>query len=246
MNIRSLCYNAVAVCGAGAICVVLGAATPASASIVAPGRTLFDKSYNELVNEWTNWVLKEPVDTNPALDNDGRDCARNQQGPIWFLAATFGGLFGEDVIANRRCTIPANKAIFLSIDTFVSFAPDFLNSAPCDAIGKPLGQIRCDVNDDVPIAPNVRLKLEIDGKAIGDLFAYRVQSPPGGYALNITPGSPFNVLGIDAEVKQPAVSDGYYFFLKPFSPGTHTIRFSIDKNSDGTPDQGANYTLTVR
>jgi hypothetical protein len=245
-------YGLCSICGAAAMLFVLGATTPASATsagvaIVPPGRTLFGMSYNELVNEWTNWVLKEPVATNPALDNDGRDCARNQRGKVWFLAATFAGQFGEDAIANRDCTVPAGKAIFFAIDTFVSFAPEFLKTPPCDAIAKVIGQIRCDVNDDVRIAPKVRLTLEVDGKPVGDLFAYRVQSPPGGYALEITPGSPFNAgFGLDPGVRKPAVSDGYYYFLRPLPRGTHTIKFSADFDSDGAPDQGANYTLTVQ
>lgn len=232
--------------------VVLAATTPASATadgvaIVPPGRTLFGKSYNQLGDEWTNWVLREPLATNPATDNDGADCARNQSGKVWFLAGTFGGLFGEDVIANRTCTIPAGKAIFTAITTFVSFGPEFLNAPPCDAVKTPLGQIRCDINDDVPLQPNLGLKVVIDGKAVRDLFAYRIQSPPGGYALEITPGSPFNAgYSISPGVRTPAVSDGFYILLKPLPPGVHTISTSADFNADGIPDQGANYTLTVQ
>jgi hypothetical protein len=212
--------------------------------IVEPGHAFFGKSYNELASDWNNWLAAEPNETNPALDNDGIDCGRNQRGPVWFLAGTFGGAFGEDVIADRRCTIPAGKAIFFALAAFVSFAPDFAKDPTCVVLPGLINRIRCDVNDDVPLAPNIRLKASIDGKPVRDLFAYRVQSPPGGFVFRIAPGSPLTRF-VPAGVRKPAVADGYYLYLKPLSRGDHTLRFSADTNADGTPDLGANYRLTV-
>ena len=91
----------------GVAVAVTAASTTASAGqdvkVVAPDKTLFKKSYNELAGEWSNWVQKEPPATSPAFDPDGRFCDRNQSGKIWFLAGTFGG------VANRFCEVPAGK-----------------------------------------------------------------------------------------------------------------------------------------
>jgi hypothetical protein len=184
------------------------------------------------------------------LDEDGRDCERNQRGNVWFLAGTFGGLFDEDAIANRRCTIPHGKALFVPIIAFISFAPEFPQPQPpdvCLVLREKVEQIRCDVNDDVPIAPKVGLKVSIDGEPVGDLFAYRVQSPPGGFTFRIVPGSPFTTdpVNLPPGPRRPAVVDGYAIFLKPLSPGRHSISFSADFNLDGIPDLGANYELLV-
>jgi hypothetical protein len=37
------------------------------------------------------YLMIIPNDTSPAGDSTGKSCATNQQGPIWFLAGTFGG-----------------------------------------------------------------------------------------------------------------------------------------------------------
>jgi hypothetical protein len=51
----------------------------------------YGKSYAEWSAIWWQWLLSIPNDTSPADDSTGKSCATNQQGPIWFLAGTFGG-----------------------------------------------------------------------------------------------------------------------------------------------------------
>jgi hypothetical protein len=206
--------------------------------VVAPGQSLFGKSYNELTGEWSNWLQEEPPDSNPAFDPDGGFCDLNQKGKIWFLAGTF---FGD--IPNRICEVPAGKGIFFPIFAFVSFAPDFLGEPPCQDLVEEVDQIRCDVNDDIAIAPFVGLEVTLDGEPVPDLFAYRVQSQPGGFTFRS--GPLFEAFGIEQGDRFPAVADGYWILLKPLSPGEHTVNFSADFDTDGNPDIGANYTLMV-
>src|SRR5947209_2554061 len=66
------------------------------------------------------WALSIPKIHNPAADSTGKNCAQNQNGPVWFLAGTFGGSM------NRQCTIPVKKAIFFPVVTKeCSFAEDY-------------------------------------------------------------------------------------------------------------------------
>ncbi|MFL6197013.1 MAG: hypothetical protein ACJ75H_22700, partial [Thermoanaerobaculia bacterium] len=125
------------------------AASAADNRIVSPDQNLFGKSYAQLANEWTNWFVTEPLATHPALDPDGRFCDRNQSGKVWFLASTYEG------VVNRTCTIPSGKAIFVSVGgAFVSFGPEFPSAGdPCLQMGTALEQVRCDVTNDVPVAP---------------------------------------------------------------------------------------------
>ena len=51
----------------------------------------YGKSYAEWSAIWWQWLLSIPKDTSPAGDTTGKNCGTNQQGPIWFLAGTFGG-----------------------------------------------------------------------------------------------------------------------------------------------------------
>jgi hypothetical protein len=207
--------------------------------VVEPGQEFSGKSYNQLASEWTNWFIKEPIATNPAFDPDGRFCDRNQRGNVWFLASTFEG------IADRTCEVPAGKALFLSLGgAFVSFAPDFPAAGdPCLQMATPLEQVRCDVNNDVPVSPDISLEVTLDGVPVEDLFAFRAQSQPGGFVLRVPPSSFLTDLGLASGNRATAVADGYFLFLKPLRPGVHTRTLRMTN-----PDQsvtGVNYTLVI-
>ncbi|MFN7963494.1 MAG: hypothetical protein U0002_19695 [Thermoanaerobaculia bacterium] len=211
----------------------------ANPRVVAPGEKWAGHSYPELASAWTNWLVLEPIATNPAFDPDGSFCGLNQEGDVWFLASTFGG------VADRTCEIPAGKGIFLSLGgVFVSFAPEFPSQGdPCLALGSTVEQVRCDVNNDVPVAPNVAFSVTIDGRPLEDLTAFRAQSEPGGFTLRVPDPSFLTDLGLPAGNRHPAVADGYFLFLKPLRPGTHSLQLRMTN-----PDQsvlGVNYTLII-
>ena len=51
---------------------------------------------------------------NPLLDDTGEHSFVNQNGPVWFLAGTFG----EGKCPKRKCAIPAGKAILFPVINF--------------------------------------------------------------------------------------------------------------------------------
>lgn len=211
-----------------------------STKVVEPGQEFLGKSYNQLAGEWTNWLVAEPLATNPALDPDGRFCDRNQEGKVWFLASTFEG------VVNRTCEVPSGKAIFLSLGgVFVSFSPEFPAAGdPCLQGATEVEKVRCDVNNDVPVAPSISFEVVLDGVPVEDLFAFRAQSQPGGFTLRAPDPSFLTDLGFAAGDRAPAVADGYFLFLKPLKPGVHTLNFRLTN-----PDQsqtGVNYTLIIK
>ena len=228
------------------VAVVIGLAVTASASadtrskVVEPGQEFSDKSYSELASEWTNWLVAEPIATNPAFDPDGRFCGRNQRGKVWFLASTFEG------VVNRTCEVSADKAIFLSLGgVFVSFSPEFpAASDPCSQMATNLEKVRCDVNNDVPVAPGTSFKVTLDGEPIEDLFAFRAQSTPGGFTLRIPNPSFLTDLGIAPGNRSTAVADGYFLFLKPLRRGVHTL--SLRMTNPDQSERGVNYTLIIQ
>jgi len=233
---KKLWQSVVAVIG---LVVTAAAAADAGSRVVEPGQEFSGKSYNELAGEWTNWLVAEPIATNPAFDPDGRFCGRNQQGKVWFLASTFGG------VVDRTCEVPAGKAIFVSLGgVFISFAPEFpAADDPCSQMATGLEKVRCDVNNDVPVAPGISFQVTLDGEPVGDLFAFRAQSQPGGFTLRVPNPSFLTDLGLAAGNRTPAVADGYFLFLKPLHPGEHTLNLRMI-NPDQS-ERGVNYTLVI-
>jgi hypothetical protein len=74
-------------------------------------------TYGEWTAKWWQWGYSIPKNINPAYDDTGKNCAQKQNGPVWFLAATYGHS------VNRICNTPAGKAIlFLILNSECSFA----------------------------------------------------------------------------------------------------------------------------
>ena len=140
-----------------------------------------------------------PKNTNPAYDNTGENCAQRQEGPVWFLAGTYG------YPVERDRTIPAGKAILLPI----------LNSECSFAEFPKLKTIQDQVT---------KLIASVDGVPVPHLQEYRIQSPPFNFTLpqNI-------ILGMPANTTTQAIildlADGNWVFLKSLSTGVHKILF---------------------
>ena len=175
----------------------------------SPVFTADSKPYNLTYGEWTarwwQWGYSVPKDNNPAYDDNGKNCAQEQKGPVWFLAGTYGHP------VDRVCTIPAGKAILFPIlNSECSFA-EFPNL-------KTLSQLHTcakAIQDHVST-----LYASIDGIPIPHLQGYRIQSPPFNFTLPQN-----NILGMPANTTSQAIADGNWAFLKPLSLGTHKLMF---------------------
>lgn len=165
----------------------------------------FGLTYGDWTTRWWQWTISIPKNVNPGGDTSGKDCALKQNGPVWFLAGTFGGAAG------RTCTIPAGKAIMIP-----------LINAECDYIAKPNLKtpqqlLSCAKSENEGAAG---LDASVDGVKIPGLLAYRVQSP----LFNFTyPAN--NLNGVPAGHTQ-GISDGYWVIFKPLPVGDHTIHIA--------------------
>ena len=183
-----------------------------------PGIKHFGKSYNELTGDWYNWAVRFPLATNPIVEDGPVDCTREQKGKIWFLAGNFGGAVGEPNPSNRTCTIPKGKALFFPVINTLWWVPEDGNN---------VAEVRAIANAN--INPTTSLEVIIDGVAINDPFAYRAQSPPGGFALNFGPLLADFGFGPTPDPRDPAVADGYWILLAPLQKGAHVIQFRSSK-----------------
>lgn len=168
-----------------------------------------DKPYGLTYGQWTanfwKWVISIPQQNNPNNDPTGQKCAISQNDKVWYLAPTFGGT------AERTCTIPAGKPILFP-----------LLVGECNYLENPElkteSQLRtCAMQGN---EGSRSMEVTIDGVKLKNLENYRVQSP----SFNVT--WPENNFSSVKPGTTNAVSDGFWVFLKPLSPGKHELEFS--------------------
>lgn len=173
--------------------------------IFDPGSEPYRKPFAEWCAEWIRWALSIPKKLNPAADLTGKNCSQNQSGPVWFLAGTYGGY------ARRKCTIPAQKAIFFPlIAKECSFAEDYDLKRTVE-LRKRVGQV---------IDLVTRLELIINRVKIDNLRKYRADSDV--FDLVFPKNNVYNVPAGPTK----SVTDGYWIFLRPFPVGEHEIYFN--------------------
>ena len=184
----------------------------ADEQIIPVNTNAYGNTYGQWSARWWQWLLSIPMATNPNFDTTGANCAQKQAGPVWFLAATFGGS-----AVTRSCTVPAGKALFVPILTSIFGA----GAGDCDPTNP---GVLCNLADlrvtTAGALDSVTLTASIDDQSLANLRHQRVQSP----ALTIT--YPVGaVFGVNAGTDAPNVSDGYWLMVPPLPAGQHTIHF---------------------
>ena len=190
--------------------------------LYAPNSRPFGRTYAEWTARWWQWVLSIAKTENPLVDENGKNCANNQSGPVWFLAGTLKGP------AERSCTIPADKAILFPV----------INVEASVAEG--------DGTTDEELAARAKFEMDqitdmramISGTNVNEVKQYRIQSP----SFNVTLPTD-NVLGLPAQTTK-MISEGYWLFLKPLEPGKYDLN-SFGSCLAGRIKIGISYRLTI-
>jgi hypothetical protein len=192
-------------------------------SVFAIDSKPYGTPYAEWAGKWQQWLISVPQPLNPATDSTGKNCAQNQNGPVWFLAGTTGGS------AERTCTIPAGKAILFPV---VGSECDYASYPNVKSEPALVLCAQADVNR------AINLQATIDGVNLKQLDKYRATSP----LFSVT-YPPHNLFGSPAGQTQ-GISDGYWVFLQPLSPGKHELHFS--GLTPGNPTTGTtNFAIDV-
>ena len=162
----------------------------------------YNVTYSDWTAKWWQWMLSIPANQSPGADRTGQYCGLQQEGPVWFLAGTFGGE------QKRSWTIPEGKALFFApINGECSYAEN-----PDKKSEEDLRQCAKALQDQVKT-----IIVTIDGVKLENLDKYRIQSPL--FTVDLPKSNNF---GVEPGPTQ-AVSDGNWVFLKPLSSGNHTI-----------------------
>jgi hypothetical protein len=189
-----------------------------------------------LTARWWQWIISTPQSDNPNFDTTGADCAVGQQGPVWFLAGTFGGP------ATRACTVPAGKSFLIPVLNVLDGAVAF----DCEPT---VPGVACNVNtlrglaaaqNDAPTL----LSAQIDGVDVANVAGYRVKSPVFPTDVSATDG----IFGLPGGFYNPQVSDGYWLLIDDLAPGAHTVHIhgiASPSAPFGQTDVDVTYQLTI-
>jgi hypothetical protein len=180
-------------------------------------------SYSAWTARWWQWVLSVPLERNPLKDDRNRYYALNQSGPVWFLAGA------EQGRVHRKCTIPQNKAILIPILNYGTTLAD-------EPALKSEEELVLLANREMDVISN--LKVSLDQIELTDLQKFRVASPVFDVVL------PNNSLFGGTAGPTKGAADGYWLFLKPLSPGIHTIE-SFGSCQAGKVSIGVSYEMII-
>jgi hypothetical protein len=199
--------------------------------LYAPNANVFGMSYGEWTAAWWQYVLAYPASTGPYSDTTGTLCNLGQGGPVLFLV---GGPVNPTV---RRCTIPGGKALFLPLINV-----ECSNLEPAPFHGSNAQETRACVSSWIDGIDLRSLKLTLDGRRIGDLDDYRIQSPLYDFIIPETD----NFLGTTGPTAGSSLSDGYWVMFKHLSPGIHVIHFEASLSSGPGAGNTQNVTYVLR
>jgi hypothetical protein len=222
--------------------VVLALAAPmadAKKKVIPPSATPFGATYADWSAAWWQWVFAIPQDKNPCFDFTGDNAAMGQQGKVWFLAGTMEQDNAGEMNAERTCTIPHGRALFIPIINSEMSPPEAPDATWSDLIGMVTGFI-----DSVQTAA-----LTVDGRDIAVTEAFRVNTTPveaDAPTYTMPAGGVLEAWGV-APGTYPFYGDGYYVMLAPLSAGDHEIMIQGVAGGEGwTFATEVTYHLTVK
>jgi hypothetical protein len=190
-----------------------------------------------LTDRWWKWILSldTTLEPNPFTTTYGGDCSQLIQGNTMFLVGQAGGGGGEQPVHHGTCIVPSGTSILFPLVNSVNVdctssqnqsRPEGLCTSDMQtpAFGQPFADFREEPNEFINQVTNLEATIEVAG-VVMPLEAVRVQSPPGGFGVRLSPHNAlFGELPFDT-VSLHAVVDGYWVLLPPLSPGEYTLTF---------------------
>ncbi|HXG49639.1 MAG TPA: hypothetical protein VNO52_18605 [Methylomirabilota bacterium] len=215
---RGLLTSLVAVTALGAgFAAFAGNGNAGNPRVIPPHANAFGKSLGEWSAAWWKFGIEHPVDGNPFA-----------VGGCFDLSPHVVGFAGPLATHTLYCTVPAGKALFIAGITI-----------ECSSLEPPESGFHGDTAEEQAECARFwadhieNLSIEIDGRSVQNIGAYRVVSPQFAF----TAPDP-NILGVAGGGAGTGVADGYYVMVPPLPKGLHTtrvrgvLRFSV---AEGDP-----------
>lgn len=194
---------------------------------------LFDKNarpcgitYKDWTILWWKWLLGIPSSTNPAMDQTGENASLNQpHSKVFFLCQTIEGRQG---IPNRSICVPTGTMLLMPVINWLSIWGD---DGETDNELSLVAKKKMDVVSNLQFSMNnclMPINLEMCRVTSNFFCAYF---------------HPDNVFGIGSPYFRPALSDGYWIFLKPLKSDCAITTFG--SCSKGITKIGINYKVKM-
>ncbi|MFV8753844.1 hypothetical protein ACNOYE_25140 [Nannocystaceae bacterium ST9] len=187
---------------------------------------------------WVRWAVAQPAYDGPISDPNGENCALGQQGPVWYLAGTWGGP------VERTCDIPLGKhLVFPLVNNWCVFPDEYYASE--EEIEETIPLLDAYYAEQYPTICS--LTLRVDGQDLRpDLESLREDTyietlEPFEVELNEAHWAPDYFEG----GVMPAIGFGHYAKLKPLPPGDHVIEFGGEFCGESPFSTSAVYHLHV-
>lgn len=220
-------------------------AKSAAAQLIAPDQPVAGQSQLSLAQQWCQWSIEQPVETNPILDNTGTQAFRGDQGSVFFLSAD---LTADPIV--RTITVPAGEPLFTPIDAATNDNTAPPGQAPTNYTAAELLSALTPLFEPA----NETHFLDIDGVSQPNMYDYRQTTDPSSpFSYTTTSRDNYidQIVGSDSTLGTgifpstvfPVVEDGYWAALEPFAPGsTHTLHFGAEGSGYG---EDVTYVITT-
>jgi hypothetical protein len=172
---------------------------------VPPGERVADTAQADWSKAWWQWAGSFDRASSPVADRTGANCHLKQNGPVWFLAGTYG-----TQRSIRTCKVPRDKYLFFPLINYVVMPTT--QAASCGTTCCPSFTQSASSVTDQPSD----LLLELDGRRIDDLERYR-QATTECFDMGALAEPKYRIF--------PSAANGYYVMLRPLSPGKHVLNF---------------------
>jgi hypothetical protein len=184
---------------------VLSPSVAQTSIAVPPTEPVAGISQADWSKAWWQWAGSFDQADSPVADRTGVNCQHKQNGPVWFLAGTYGTRRTV-----RNCTVPRDKYLFFPLINYVVMPNSNLemNCVSCCASFARTAKSITDQPSD--------LILDLDDRRIEDLAGYR-QFTAECFDMGALAEPKYRVF--------PSAANGYYIMLRPLSPGKHVLNF---------------------
>lgn len=173
-----------------------------------PEEKPYGMSYEEHTENFYNWLISQPADSNPSNDVTGKDCANGQENTnssVFYLVGAGGGEF------TKTCEVPAGKAVFIPVISVEVSDKEVPNASVDD-----LHRLAKKDQDSVT---SLALKIGDKEYSFDDLKKYRIHTRDFQVVF------PENAIFGATAGPSKAVADGYHVITNQLQKGNYTINY---------------------